>query len=46
MHPSYCKSTELDLLAEYYKKYKKIPVCNPPLDSVKVLKYIKNNEKI
>ena len=40
MHPSYCKTTELDLLAEYYKKYNKIPVCNPPLDLVKVEKFV------
>jgi hypothetical protein len=39
MHPSYCKIVELDLLLEYYKKYDKIPVCNPPLDLVKVQKY-------
>lgn len=43
MHPSYCKNVELDLLAKYYKKYNKIPVCNPPLDLVKVQKYQKIN---
>jgi hypothetical protein len=42
MHPSYCKTTELDLLAEYYKKYQQIPACNPPLDSTKVIKHLKN----
>jgi hypothetical protein len=39
MHPSYCKTAELDLLSEYYKKYNRIPSCNPPLDLVKVQKY-------
>jgi hypothetical protein len=42
MHPSHCKSAELDLLLEYFKKYGKTPVCNPPLDFVKVQKYQKN----
>lgn len=42
MHPSYCKKTELDLLLEYHNKYGKIPICNPPLDLVKVQKYQKN----
>ncbi len=40
MHPSLCKDTELELLGEYYKKYNRIPVCNPPLDLVRVLKYL------
>lgn len=40
MHPSLCKSVELELLAEYYKKYNKIPACNPPLDLVRVQKYL------
>ena len=43
MHPSYCKSTELELLAKYYVKYSKIPVCNPPLDLAKTQKYLKEN---
>lgn len=41
MHPSYCKSTELELLAKYFAKYNKIPVCNPPLDLAKTQKYAK-----
>ncbi len=40
MHPSLCKSVELELLGEYYKKYNRIPVCNPPLDLVRVQKYL------
>lgn len=38
MHPSYCKSAELDLLTEYYNKYNRIPACNPTLDLTRVLK--------
>lgn len=41
MHPSLCKTTELELLGEYYKKYNRIPVCNPPLDLVRVEKFLK-----
>jgi len=44
MHPSYCKSTELELLAKYFVKYNKIPVCNPPLDLAKTQKYIKDHQ--
>lgn len=40
MHPRYCKEIELDLLVEFYKKYNSIPVCNPDLDLVKVLKIL------
>lgn len=40
MHPSLCKDTELELLVQYYKKYNRIPVCNPALDLVRVLKYL------
>lgn len=40
MHPSLCKDTELELLAQYYAKYNRIPVCNPALDLVRVLKYL------
>jgi hypothetical protein len=40
MHPSYCKITELELLGEYYKKYQRIPVCNPALDLSKVKKFL------
>jgi len=40
MHPSLCKTVELELLSSYYKKYNKIPVCNPPLDLVRVEKFI------
>jgi len=40
MHPSQCKDTELELLAQYYSKYNRIPVCNPSLDLVRVLKYL------
>jgi hypothetical protein len=45
MHPSYCKNSELELLAQYHKKYNRIPLCNPPVDAVRVLKYIKNSIK-
>jgi hypothetical protein len=38
MHPSYCKTTELELLSKYFAKYNKIPVCNPPLDLAKTQK--------
>jgi len=41
MHPSLCKTMELELLGEYYKKYNKIPACNPPLDLVRVEKFLK-----
>lgn len=44
MHPSLCKDTELELLVEYYNKYKRIPVCNPSLDLTRVLKYIEKME--
>ena len=40
MHPSYCKIVELELLVNFYKKYSKIPTCNPSLDLTKVLKII------
>lgn len=40
MHPSLCKQMELELLGEYYKKYNRIPVCNPPLDLVRVQKFL------
>ena len=40
MHPSLCKDTELKLLGEFYKKFGRIPACNPPLDEVKVKKYL------
>lgn len=43
MHPSYCKSTEIKLLAEYYKKFGIIPPCNPPLDLARVQRYLKNS---
>lgn len=46
MHPSFCKTVELDLLSEFYKKYQKIPVCNPKLDLVKVKKYMENQSQI
>ena len=42
MHPSLCKDIELELLSQYHKKYNSIPVCNPPLDLVRVIKYNKN----
>lgn len=42
MHPSLCKDIELELLSKYHKKYNSIPVCNPPLDLVRVIKYNKN----
>jgi len=38
MHPSLCKSIELELLGKYYEKYNKIPVCNPPLDLTRIKK--------
>lgn len=40
LHPSLCKTVELELLGEYYKKYNTIPVCNPPLDLVRVQKFL------
>jgi hypothetical protein len=40
MHPSLCKSIEMELLGEYYKKYQKIPICNPSLDLVRVKKFL------
>jgi hypothetical protein len=40
MHPSYCKDVELELLAKYYEKYNRIPLCNPKLDLVRVLKFL------
>ena len=43
MHPSYCKITELELLAKYFSKFGKIPVCNPALDLAKTQKFIKEN---
>lgn len=45
MHPSLCKDTELELLGEYYKKYNRIPLCNPPLDLVRVQKYLSKKSK-
>jgi len=44
MHPSFCKSSEMVLLAQYYLKYNSIPACNPPLDLVRVKKYLKDKE--
>lgn len=44
MHPSFCKSSEIELLSQYYLKYNKIPVCNPPLDLVRVEKFLKEQE--
>ena len=44
MHPSYCKITELELLAKYFLKYNQIPVCNPALDLSKTQRYIKENK--
>jgi hypothetical protein len=44
MHPSYCKITELELLAKYFLKYNRIPICNPALDLAKTQKYIKENK--
>lgn len=44
MHPSFCKSSEMELLSQYYLKYGRIPVCNPPLDLVRVKKYLKDKE--
>ena len=38
MHPSLCKTTEVELLGRYYDKYGHIPVCNPPLDLSRVKK--------
>ena len=43
MHPSLCKDIELELLKEFYIKYKKIPICNPKLDLVRVEKLIAKN---
>ena len=46
MHPSLCKSSEIELLAEYHNKYNRIPLCNPELDLTRVKKFIeeKTNE--
>jgi hypothetical protein len=44
MHPSFCKHSEIELLGLYYQKYNSIPVCNPPLDLVRVKKYLKEKE--
>jgi hypothetical protein len=41
MHPSFCKTTEIKLLGEYFQKFGKIPPCNPVLDLTKTQKYIK-----
>jgi hypothetical protein len=38
MHPSLCKSTELELLGKYFEKYNKIPACNPSLDLTRIKK--------
>lgn len=46
MHPSFCKSSEMELLAQYYLKYNKIPACNPPLDLVRVKKYLKEKGNV
>jgi hypothetical protein len=46
MHPSFCKTSEIQLLGEYYLKYNKIPACNPPLDLVRVKKYLKEKEDV
>jgi hypothetical protein len=46
MHPSFCKSSEIELLSQYYLKYNKIPVCNPPLDLVRVKKYLKDTNDV
>jgi hypothetical protein len=32
MHPSFCKTVEMELMSEFYKKYGNIPVCNPASD--------------
>lgn len=40
MHPSYCKEIELELLCKFFAKFGKIPRCNPPLDLVRVQKYL------
>jgi hypothetical protein len=32
MHPSFCKTVEMELMREFYKKYGSIPVCNPASD--------------
>ena len=42
MHSSLVKDTEMDLMVEYYKKYNRIPVCNPPSDLRRVQIRIKN----
>lgn len=43
MNPGLCKQFELELLSEYFKKYGKIPVCNPPLDLKRVEKFMEKN---
>jgi hypothetical protein len=39
MHSSLVKSYEMNLLSEYYKKYNRVPLCNPDNDlrRVKIL---------
>lgn len=44
MHPSFCKQSEMELLSQYYLKYNRIPVCNPPLDLVRVKKYLNSKD--
>lgn len=44
MHPSYCKTVELELLGKYFEKHNRIPVCNPPLDVVKTEKFLKEKQ--
>ena len=43
MHPSYCKTIEIKLLAQYFQKFGKIPPCNPPLDFVRVQKFLETS---
>ncbi len=45
MHPSYCKTIEIKLLASYFQKFAKIPPCNPPLDLVRVQRFLDTSAK-
>lgn len=40
MHPSLCKTVELELLSIFYQTHNKIPDCNPELDLTKVQKFL------
>lgn len=43
MHPSYCKSTEITMLAKYLEKFGSVPPCNPLLDLTRANKFLKSD---